>query len=158
MRFNSVSLNNSIKHIEPTILHFKRWSNKAYAIFNSIGRIVHIGFLSTIIQRLITVKSIFFHGLLNLFNDLDEKDDSEDDPIHQHKISNIRSVELLSILNTTLVSNRIESSNVEFISVLTHKNIFKALFGPFLFIWNSFIRCGSNHQFSYTFYQVKSKI
>ena len=99
---------------------------------------------------------MFFHELLNLFNNLDKKDDSEDDSMHQLKISNIRLVELLSILNITLVSNRIERSNAEFISVVTHKKIFKAWFGPFLFIWNSSIKRESNHQFSDTFKQIKS--
>jgi hypothetical protein len=151
-------LNNSIKHIEPTILHFKRWSNNSYAIFNSIGRIVHIGFLSTIIHKLITVKSTFFHGLLNLFNDEDKKDDIQDDSINPLKISIIRLVELLFILNTTLVSNRIEGSNVEFISFVTYKKNFKAYFGPFLFICNSSIRRESNHQFSGILKQTKSKL
>lgn len=149
-------MNNLIKHIDTNIFHFRRWSNKSYAIFNSIGRVVHIGFLSTIIQRLVTVKSLVFHGLLNLFDELNEKDDSKDESIHKLELSNIRLVEFLSILNTASISNRIASSNVEFISITTLKNIFKAYLGSFLFIWNRSIRNVSSHCFSDNYYQVKS--
>lgn len=47
-------------------LRFNRWTNTSYAIFNSIGRVVHIGFLSKIIHGLSTVKSISIYR----FNEL----------------------------------------------------------------------------------------
>jgi len=70
-------LNNSCRHIASKTIQFSRWSNTSYAIFNSIGRVVHIGFLSTIIHGLVTIKAIGIHGILELFNQLihDEADE-----------------------------------------------------------------------------------
>ena len=44
---------------------FRRWSNKAYAVFNSIGRVVHIGFISSIVSGLKTIRTLLdqrFYG------------------------------------------------------------------------------------------------
>ena len=48
-------------------IHFNKWSNTSYAIFNSIGKVVHIGFLSTIINGITTVKSSIVVLLLDLY-------------------------------------------------------------------------------------------
>ena len=40
---------------------FKKWSNKSYAIFYSIGKVVHIGFISPIVFGLVTVKALANH-------------------------------------------------------------------------------------------------
>lgn len=57
-------MNNSYGHCESQPIHFTQWSNTSYAVFNSIGRIVHIGFLSNIIHGLRTVKALISHGFL----------------------------------------------------------------------------------------------
>ena len=92
-----------------------------------------------------------FSGSLNLFHELDENDDGEDELTHTIEISNIRLVDFLSIPITTSVSNRIESSYGEFKSVVTHKNDIKACLGPFLFLWNPSIIYGFSRPFSDNF-------
>lgn len=124
-------MNNLINHIVPEALHFNRWSNKSYAIFNSIGRVVHIGFLSTIIQKLITVKSLISNGLLVVFLDILDIDEQDDDLINKLEI--VGSSVLFEDLNTTSISISSDRSDLEHINIIYKKRIKKALRGPFLF-------------------------
>ena len=119
---------NSKHYIKPAILHFKRWSNRSYAIFNSIGRVVHIGFLSTIIRDLVTVKSVLAYGLLNIINENFESDTCEEELLSQIELSDI---DIISGLNTVSIGNANEGSRSEFLRILFYKNICKAIFGPF---------------------------
>ena len=48
-------------------IHFRKWSNTSYAVFRSIGRVIHIRFLSTIIHGLATVKASIVILILELF-------------------------------------------------------------------------------------------
>ena len=70
-------MNQSIGYCVSLPIHFKQWSNRSYAIFNSIGRIVHIGFLATIIHGLETVKANGIHGIFMLLNTFHEDPDHE---------------------------------------------------------------------------------
>jgi len=51
---------------------FKKWSNKSYAIFNSIGKVIHIGFISPIVSRLVTVKALVNHEFFRIFDSAGE--------------------------------------------------------------------------------------
>ncbi|NJN26086.1 MAG: hypothetical protein HC819_08980 [Cyclobacteriaceae bacterium] len=53
------AVNSTTRHIYNSPLRFSRWSNKAYAVFNSIGRQVIISFLAGAVRSLQTVKSTF---------------------------------------------------------------------------------------------------
>ena len=64
-------MNYLYKYTDRKVIHFNKWSNTSYAIFNSIGRIIHIGFLSQIIYGLTTVKSIISYGFLELISEED---------------------------------------------------------------------------------------
>ena len=115
------------------ILHFKRWSNRSYAIFNSIGRVVHIGFLSTLIRDLVTVKSVLAFGLLNTINKCVESDAYDDELLSQFELSYITFSEVFPILNTVSIVKEIGDSISKFIHILVYINICKAFSGPFLF-------------------------
>ena len=140
-------LNDIIKHIEPKVLHFRRWSNTSFAIFNSIGRVVHIGFLSTIIQRLVTVKALIFHGLLHIDDGIIDIDECDEESINQLDISAINFADLFSNLITPSIAARVEGFNPEFTSTVVYKNIDKACLGPFLFYWNLFLKRNSDSLF-----------
>ena len=121
------------KHIKCNILHFKRWSNKSYAAFYSIGRIIHICFLGKIIQGLKTVKSILLSRILELFPQLDvkllkEKNDT-DLPYFSGK-----SLEADLLFDTVYSS----AYTIDSIGIVSNYQILiisvsKALRGPFLF-------------------------
>ena len=114
------------------MLHFRRLSNTSFAIFNSLGKVVHIGFLSTIIQRLITVKALIFHGLINIVDGINEYDEES---IKQLEIPDISLADLLPNLIAPSIAVRVESFNLEFVSTVVYINNIKAFFGPFLFYW-----------------------
>lgn len=125
-------MNDFINHIEPKALHFNRWSNKSYAIFNSIGKVVHIGFLSTIIQKLITVKSLISGGLLDAFLELIVKDEHDDDLTKKLEIVGL-SV-LFEDLNTTSISISGDRSDLEHINNIYKKSIKRPSQGLFYFV------------------------
>ena len=129
-------MNDTIKHIKPKVLHFRRWSNTSFAIFTSLGKVVHIGFLSTIIQRLITVKALIFHGLINIVDGINENDEYDEESIKQLEIPDISLADLLPNLIAPSIAVRVESFNLEFASTVVYINNIKASFGPFLFCWN----------------------
>ena len=146
---------NSKSHIKRAILHFKRWSNRSYAIFNSIGRVVHIGFLSTIIRDLVTVKSVLGFGSLNKINKGIESDAYDDELLSQFELSDITFSEVFPILNTVSVEKEIGNSISKFIHILVYKNICKAFLGPFLFY--RFSNLGKNSLMFYPFIYLKFK-
>lgn len=113
-------VNNSYGHIASQPIHFSQWSNTSYAIFNSIGRIVHIGFLSSIIHGLITVKALISHGFLTcrqaglmLFELIDEDALLLNDPIDLLNIDELIACEYcnLSIPFSNTVSRDINYIN-----------------------------------------------
>jgi hypothetical protein len=59
-------VNNSRTHIGRGYLLFKRWSNKSYAIFNSLAKVVHIGFIRPIVSSLVTAKAIKRQVFINI--------------------------------------------------------------------------------------------
>ena len=130
---------NSQNHTKRAILHFKRWSNRSYAIFNSIGRVVHIGFLSTLIRDRVTVKSVLAFGLLNIIEKSVESDAYDDELLSQIELSDITFSEVFPILNTVSVEKEIGDSILEFIHILVYKNICKAFLRPFLFYRFSYL-------------------
>lgn len=103
-------MNSTKNHTGNAILHFKRWSNKSYAIFNSIGKLVHIGFLSRIIQKLITVKSFFFNGLLTIIHELVEKEEDKNVFIGEVEAPFLLPTCLFNSLIPETASNRNECS------------------------------------------------
>ena len=103
-------MNSSENHIGNNVLHFNRWSNKSYAIFNSIGKLVHIGFLSRIIQKLITVKSFFFNGLLTIIHELVEKEENKNIFIGEVEAPFLLPISLFDSLIAETISNRNECS------------------------------------------------
>lgn len=76
-------------------IHFNRWSNTSYAVFNSIGKIIHIGELIKIVHGLITSKSSF---LLSVFEDVRAVHENEDE------ISEDRDINLDALLSEINVS------------------------------------------------------
>lgn len=130
MQFVCEILNNHRNHIEQSALHFKRWSNTSYAVFNSIGKVVHIGKLSQIIHGLVTVKSVLQHEFLKLFYSIDQNEVHDEDLLGQLEISN--SLELVQLPVNFIVNPSIDCSgdlyfvNYYFSSLLSRP--FKGLF------------------------------
>jgi hypothetical protein len=124
-------LNDIINHIEPKVIHFSQWSNKAYAIFNSIGKVVNIGFLSTIIQGIITVKSLISNEILGVFQEITEKDEFDDDSLNQLEITNL--FDIITALKASTIKNCVECSELEHITINYIIRTKRALSGSFLF-------------------------
>ncbi len=89
-------MNNSYGHCTSQPIHFTQWSNASYAVFNSIGRIVHIGFLSNIIHGLRAVKALISHGFLRLF-ELINTDEVDEDILSQLDPSVLMNIEELIV-------------------------------------------------------------
>jgi len=115
-----------------TVLHFNKWSNTSYAIFNSIGRIIHVGFLSQIIHGLVTVKTIKADGFLEGINDFIAKDEFDEDQFNQIEfIELIKSNQLASCLSTTVLNDN-STKPIEIFTHAIYIILNKAFFGPFL--------------------------
>lgn len=97
-------------------------------MFNSVGKVVNIGVLSTIIQGLITVKSFIFSDIINVTNDISEYDDEQPELLEI-----LGSLDFLEQLSKTSKSISLQDSNLKDIYIIYCISIKKALFGPFLF-------------------------
>ena len=114
---------------------------------------MHIGFLSTLIRDLVTVKSVLAFGLLNIIDKSVESDAYDDELLSQFELSDITFSEVFPILNTVSVEKEIGNSILEFIHILVYKNICKAFLGPFLFCKIS--NLGKNSLIFYPFIYYK---
>lgn len=144
MHFVCKILNNPKNHIKQSTLLFKRWSNTNYAVFNSIGKVVHIGELSQIIHGLVTVKSVLLHGLLKLFYSINHNEEHDEDFLKQLEVCSLLESGQLSfgfIVNPSTDSSIDLSiaNNFTFINI-----IIEAFNGPFLFCWISIFQGNSN--------------
>jgi len=59
------------------ILHFKRWNNKTYSVFNSIGKVIRICSIIKIIQGIVTVKSALIEEEFPIGYQLEKEEDAE---------------------------------------------------------------------------------
>ena len=73
-------MNDSSKHIGRGYLLFKRWSNQSFAVFNSLRKVVHIGFILPIVSNLITVKAQIVRIVDEIFVYLNESEFDEGEP------------------------------------------------------------------------------
>ena len=126
---------NSKNHIKRAILHFKRWSNRSYAIFNSIGRVVHIGFLSTLIRDLVTVKSVVCHGLLTIVTEITESVDNDEELLGKIEISDVSLIYTSPIFNTVSINREIEDSISESRNILKSKKFIRPFSGLFFIVY-----------------------
>ena len=125
----------STKHIEQRFLFFKRWSNTAYAIFNSIGKVIHIGAVSTIIFELFSVKSLLKRGDLNFLCLEEAQDDLNEEWLNKADINS--SLQLALLIDDRALIQTSKNSCTPLIAnqyVLFIYYFFKALIGPFYFV------------------------
>lgn len=59
---------NQYNNSKSKLIHFSKWANKSYAVFGSIGKVIRIGFVTSIIKQIASCKSalllkkfLFFH-------------------------------------------------------------------------------------------------
>jgi hypothetical protein len=131
-----MGITNSVDSTNNQVLHFNKWSHKSYAIFNSIGRVVHIGFLSTILPGLITVKSLISHGQLSLLFELCGNDDLEEElkELSEKWISG--ESDIFSHLNIS-ISNSKDNFDQNYTFNIYFINCIKTLYGSFFVLANS---------------------
>jgi len=123
-------VNNSYGHITSQPIHFTKWSNTSYAVFNSLGRVVHIGFLSSIIHGLSTVKALISHEILMLFELINDDKLDEDilyqlDPIDLFNIDELIASEYRN--HSTPFSSKV-SENIKYKYYVIIKRPFSGLF------------------------------
>ena len=133
-------LNNYKNHIEQSTLHFKRWSNTNYAVFNSIGKVVHIGKLSQIIHGLVTVKSVLYHGFIKLFYSIDQHEKDADGFLEQLEVCSLLEsgqlpLDFIVIPSTDSSRDLYIANNFIFINF-----IFEAFNGPFFLLDSHFLK------------------
>ena len=127
---------NSIDFTNNQVLHFSKWSHKSYAIFNSIGRVVRIGFLSTILPGLITVKSLISHGLFSLLFELYGNDDLEEELIELSEKLISGESDVFSHLNLSISKSKDNSDHNSTFKIY-YINCIETLYGSFFILSNS---------------------
>ena len=138
---------NSIDFTNNHVLHFSKWSHKSYAIFNSIGRVVRIGFLSTILPGIITVKSLVSHGLFSLLFELYGSDDLEEElKEFTEKLISGES-DILSHLNLS-TSYSEDNSDQNYTFKIYYVNCVKTHYGSFFILSNSLYKSNIRRPFA----------
>ena len=126
-------MNLSLRNISSYRICFRRWSNTSYAIFRSIGKVIHIGFLSKIIHGLSTVKSISIYTLKELttqFGIILGVDEGFDLADRVEELLVIRKLELVkNVFQQKPITN---SLDINYFSYIVHERPF---YGPFFVCW-----------------------
>ena len=126
---------------------FKRWSNKAFAVFNSIGKIVHIGVLSRIVHGISTVKSI----LLCILKELLVQIMPEDELVDKDLLKGAQEIELKRYLELVLSTNYIKyfpGASNETYFILTYILIKRPFWGLFSCVY-IFLSCRHTEQYNH---------
>lgn len=128
-------MTNSIDIRNNQILYFRKWSHKSYAIFNSIGRVVRISFLSTILPGLIAVKSSVLHHLHELLDVFCLDDDLKVEEIPENLIlAEFDIPPHLSLCETKTKDDFNQNCRVKYFSSI----VLRPFFGPFFIVLDSF--------------------
>ena len=102
---------------------FKHWSNKSYAVFNSIGKVIHIGFILPIVSGLTTVKAVLNHDFLPIAgytsdSAIDEDGLLEDVPEYQSAAAFLQLIYENIIFNSEFASNSLALSLATYLPLL----------------------------------------
>jgi hypothetical protein len=123
-------LNNSRTYFDGNIIRFRQWSHKSYAVFCSIGKQIHIGFLSAIIQKINTVKSSLFQFVAYFQNELDIELKDNNELITESDCLLALGIDLDKKYILVAGNNRVDQSRVESLIFIMYNNVkaFKGLF------------------------------
>jgi hypothetical protein len=100
-----MNYNKSISYNHKKALHFRQWSNKSYAAFCSMGKVVHIGILSTAISQWIGM--VVDHVEEIIASCLIQEKDKSNDGIEEEEL-----LQLIPVLvNPTIACGTIDAIN-----------------------------------------------
>ncbi len=116
----------SNQHITRPTVRFRKWTNTPYAVFNSLKKEIHIGFVSMIIRDINTLKSMTLRPFFKAAEEGDEEESHEKSSIfHDGVQGNLLSDELtFQTVAGTFVEDLSNSNSISFY-------LLKALLGPF---------------------------